>query len=152
MVELPFLAFRFWISALTSSDSSSGFRLRLQSVASVSLTTCRAPSFGTATSQRLRFLFVSRSERRRTQQHSRASFLRMLGDIRSSTLNSNARSHPTPDRERAPTSGLKVEWSWRMELAAGQALGSTPCSLIVLDWSYLITYRLREEIILKSLK
>ncbi len=40
-------------------------------------------------------------------------------------------SHPTPDRGRAPTSGLMVEWSWRIELATGLALGSTPCSPFV---------------------
>ena len=37
-------------------------------------------------------------------------------------------SHPTPDRGRALTSELKVEWSWHFRLEAGQALGSTSCS------------------------
>ena len=28
--------------------------------------------------------------------------------------------HPTPDRGRAPTSGLRVEWVWLIELAEGR--------------------------------
>ena len=41
-------------------------------------------------------------------------------------------SHPTPGRGRAATTGLRIEWSQRFQLAAGQALGSkgwraTPC-------------------------
>jgi hypothetical protein len=34
---------------------------------------------------------------------------------------------PTPALERGFDCGLKVEWSWRMELAAGQVLGAPPC-------------------------
>ena len=37
------------------------------------------------------------------------------------------RSPPTSARGRGFECGLKVEWSWRIELAAGQVLGATPC-------------------------
>src|SRR5690606_10368168 len=37
------------------------------------------------------------------------------------------RSPLTPARGRGFDCGLKVEWSWRIELAAGQVLRATPC-------------------------
>ena len=37
------------------------------------------------------------------------------------------RSPPTPDRGRGIDCGLRVERSWRIELAAGKVLGATPC-------------------------
>ena len=48
------------------------------------------------------------------------------------------RSHPTPERGRTPTSKLSVEWPCEFRLAAGQALGSTSCSLLLLF--YVVSY------------
>lgn len=48
----------------------------------------------------------------------------------SSTSDRRTSSPLTPDRWQGFDCGLKVEWSWRIELAAGQLLGATPCSLI----------------------
>ena len=38
------------------------------------------------------------------------------------------RRPPTPALGRGLDCGLKVEWSWQIELAAGQVLGAPPCS------------------------
>ena len=40
-------------------------------------------------------------------------------------------SPPTPTRRRGFDCGLRVERSWRIELAAGQVLGATPCSTLL---------------------
>ena len=40
----------------------------------------------------------------------------------------NVKGHRTPDRGRGFDCGLKVELSWRLELAAGQGFGAPTCS------------------------
>lgn len=42
-------------------------------------------------------------------------------------------SPPTPARGRGFDSGLRLEWPWRIERAAGQVLGATPCSIFFIS-------------------
>lgn len=74
------------------------------------------------------------------------AFLLVSKASRSPLMPSFERQSPlTPPRGRGFDCGLREELSWRIELAAGQVLRSTPCSLLFFRWSLSAPSAIRAE-------